>query len=329
MSTLFNRDDAIKKISNHLSLLELSTKNLGLLRLFDQNIIAESFAASLLNEVYDYGLVNLNKIDPTFAATDLGDTNQRIAFQVTYTGKKNHRTKIQTSIDKFVKKQMYQDYDRLLFLFLGPKQKTYKMPFKTGGHLKFNPQSDVLNLGDVIKQLSGLPTQKLQGLSTIVDQEFSLAQAQKQNSLVERPTDSDALEAIRNAFDRPAFQDPFWIESDYAAFEKALTDLIGLLKTGMLNGVSISKPYQDFDDRSISKDVDKVYHKLTAIRRLFNVYKRSGEINTSTNSARFNSPDTSDAFDKFRQDIINQLNLILHSYGIQIVTGITGIPKFP
>ena len=88
---------------------------------------------------------------------------------------------------------------------------------------------------------------------------------------MERPTDSDALEAIRNAFDRPAFQDPFWIESDYAAFEKALTDLIGLLKTGMLNGVSISKPYQDFDDRSISKDVDKVYHKLTAIRRLFNV----------------------------------------------------------
>ena len=54
----------------------------------------------------------------------------------------------------------------------------------------------------------------------------------------------------------------------------------------------------------------------------------SGEINTSTNSARFNSPDTSDAFDKFRQDIINQLNLILHSYGIQIVTGITGIQKF-
>ncbi|MCL4267763.1 MAG: SMEK domain-containing protein [Anaerolineae bacterium] len=169
MSTLFKREEAVKKISNSLALLELSTRNLGLMRLFDQNIVAESFSAELLNLVYGYELINLNSINNTYAATDLGDFANRLCFQVTYTGKQNHRTKIQDSLNKFVILGMHRDFDRCCFLFLGPKQKTYSTPFETNGKIPFDPYKDVFNLEDIVKKLPNLTDSQLDDLVTLVE----------------------------------------------------------------------------------------------------------------------------------------------------------------
>jgi predicted nucleotidyltransferase len=169
VSTLFKREEAVKKISNSLALLELSTRNLGLMRLFDQNIVAESFSAELLNLVYGYELINLNSINNTYAATDLGDFANRLCFQVTYTGQQNHRTKIQDSLNKFVTLGMHRDFDRCCFLFLGPKQKTYSTPFDTNGKITFDPYKDVFNLGDIVKKLLNLTDSQLDDLVTLVE----------------------------------------------------------------------------------------------------------------------------------------------------------------
>ena len=153
MTTLFRKEDALKKVSNSLAVLEVSTRNLGLMRLYDQNILAESFAAKLLNIVYGYDLINLNAISKTYAATDLGDFSGRLCFQVTYTGIQNHRTKIQNSLDKFSKYHMSDDFDRFCFLFLGPKQQTYSTPFTKDESLDFDPYRDILNLGDIVRAI--------------------------------------------------------------------------------------------------------------------------------------------------------------------------------
>lgn len=150
----------------------MSTRNLGLMRLFDQHIIAESFSAKLLNIVFCYDLINLNTTNKTYAATDLGDHKNRISFQITYTSKQNHRVKIQDSLDTFIKRKMYKEFDRLCFLFLGGKQKTYNVPFVTNDLIDFDPYRDVLNLEDIIRELPNLNDDQLSNLVSLMETEF-------------------------------------------------------------------------------------------------------------------------------------------------------------
>ncbi|MBE9106260.1 SMEK domain-containing protein, partial [Nostoc cf. edaphicum LEGE 07299] len=74
-----------KKISDGLAILEFSLENRGLIGLFDQNIVAQSFFAKLLNIIYGYDLINLDTVDKNSPGIDLGDNYRRIAFQVTST----------------------------------------------------------------------------------------------------------------------------------------------------------------------------------------------------------------------------------------------------
>ena len=50
---------------------------------FDINRVAEDLAAVLLNEIYGYRLINLNRREPHHTGIDLGDKHSGIAFQVT------------------------------------------------------------------------------------------------------------------------------------------------------------------------------------------------------------------------------------------------------
>jgi hypothetical protein len=50
---------------------------------FDINRVAEDLAAMLLNEIYGYKLINLNRREPNHTGIDLGDKEEGIAFQVT------------------------------------------------------------------------------------------------------------------------------------------------------------------------------------------------------------------------------------------------------
>jgi hypothetical protein len=82
---MFKQEELLKNITDSLAVLEISIRNRGILNLRDQNIIAESFFAKLLNIIYGYNLINLNSIEKNCPAVDLGDINKRIFFQVTST----------------------------------------------------------------------------------------------------------------------------------------------------------------------------------------------------------------------------------------------------
>lgn len=172
---VLKREILLKKIADSLALLEISTRNRGILRFYDQHIIAETFAAKLLNIFYDYALINLNTIDPNYAATDLGDFHKRLCFQVTYTAKNNHRTKIAESITKFITHRRYEHFDTLKFLFLGPKQKKYTKAFDTKGFFTFSPYSDVINLQDLVDKLPTLTNQQIEKIVRLIDEEFCIS----------------------------------------------------------------------------------------------------------------------------------------------------------
>lgn len=153
---MLKREKFIKNITDGLSWLEISTRRRGKMRLFDQNILAEDFVAKLLNIIYDYNLTNLNTINKTSIGIDLGDLNKRVCFQVTHTSLKNQRGKIQGSITKFIDNKLNKQFDYLKFMFLAPKQKTYRTAFDTKNLFKFDPSEDVLDFDDLISKLPSI-----------------------------------------------------------------------------------------------------------------------------------------------------------------------------
>jgi len=70
--------------------------------------VAEDLSRSLLNEIYDYQLENLNYEKNNYPGIDLGDKENNIGFQVT---SRRDIRKIQDSLEKF-KKIGHEDYSK-------------------------------------------------------------------------------------------------------------------------------------------------------------------------------------------------------------------------
>jgi hypothetical protein len=86
------------------------------------------------------------------------------------------------------------------------------------------------------------------------------------------------LEVYRAAFDRPALQDSFSIEGSMAGFEVALTDLIGLLHKGELNGNIVAKSRHKFGDTRSKDSLEAIYHKVRYLRNDYKLRVKTGEI---------------------------------------------------
>ncbi|WP_375492988.1 SMEK domain-containing protein [uncultured Nostoc sp.] len=166
---MLRQEQLQKKISDGLAILEFSLENRGLIGLFDQNIVAQSFFAKLLNIIYGYDLINLDTVDKNSPGIDLGDNYRRIAFQVTST---KTSAKVQETLRKFFEKERYKQYDNLKILILGKKQKTYKQSFDTREIFTFEAETDIIDLKDLVKQLPSLSLYNLQVLSHLIDAEF-------------------------------------------------------------------------------------------------------------------------------------------------------------
>ncbi|MDD1415058.1 SMEK domain-containing protein [Dolichospermum sp. ST_con] len=169
---MLKREIFLKNITRGLGLLKYTTEYNAELDLYDQNIIAEYFVVKLLNIIYGYNLINLNSKDKLCAAIDLGDYERKLCFQVTSTSLKNHRTKIQETINLFIGNKKYQHFDHLKFLFLGNKQETYRRGFDTQNLFTFDPKKDVINLKDLIRESKSLSDEKLEKLNHLIESEI-------------------------------------------------------------------------------------------------------------------------------------------------------------
>ena len=79
MTAVFIKEDLLKEINYRLSVVVVSTQNLGFLNLFDQNIICEDFFAGLLNTAFGWQLELMEKQQ---TAVDLIDKSRDMLFQV-------------------------------------------------------------------------------------------------------------------------------------------------------------------------------------------------------------------------------------------------------
>lgn len=110
-----NRQVYISKITDHLAWLSRKVEINAANNLTDINVIAEDFFKELLSLALGYDLENINEINPNAAAIDLGDMKNGIAIQVTST---STLKKTRTTVEKFIEKELYKDYSRLIIFNL-------------------------------------------------------------------------------------------------------------------------------------------------------------------------------------------------------------------
>lgn len=207
------REAEIKKIANELARWEVQISNLNSMNLYDANIFSEYTICLLLNTAYDYNLHNINIVQKNFPAIDLGDNYNRVAFQVTST---KSTKKIHNTVESFIAKGLYKDYDQLFILVLGKKQKSYPT-FDTKNHIYFNSNQHIIDFHGLLNHISSLSTPKIEEIAKILNYEnqTTTKQVPKQSSAARLKRNL----ALRNRMKKDLLRDIDRKEWDQAAYE--------------------------------------------------------------------------------------------------------------
>lgn len=164
---MLKKKELLESIAIRLAHLKAYVATVNSIHLFDVNVVAEDFFASLLNEVYGYSLVNLNHSDLNKAAIDLGDSDERVAFQVT---SERTKTKVQKTLDKFVEHGLESEYDTLKILIIGARTGDYPT-LKVPSSISFSGEDDVIDIDGLIKDIGGLDVPKLERIAGLIRRE--------------------------------------------------------------------------------------------------------------------------------------------------------------
>lgn len=155
--SLYKKDKYINNIISGLGRVQNELNMHNATNHYDINIISEDFFAGLLNLIYGYNLKNANHEKKNTEAIDLFDEKNRIAVQVTYN---NDSRKLQETIDKYIKCELYADYKCLIFLLLQNK-KSYEKKFDTKGLFCFDKKRDIMDINDLTAKIKTLDTEIL------------------------------------------------------------------------------------------------------------------------------------------------------------------------
>lgn len=140
-------------VSRLITEVELSTKQGRL----DLNLISEDAWIPILKEVYRCpNLVNLNSKHKNFPGIDLGDEQDRVAFQVTSS---TDIDKVKSTLVQFKKRNFKNAFDELYIFTLRGKQKTYSQAVINkiiGDEIRFDTKKHIIDPGDILAKITGL-----------------------------------------------------------------------------------------------------------------------------------------------------------------------------
>lgn len=136
------------------------------------------------------------------------------------------------------------------------------------------------------------------------------------------------LNLLSECFDRPAFTTPFWREVSIPDFEKAITDTIEVLNTGvhrLRDGTFIKQipSRHDLLDPVVKQRVGKIYKLVVKLRDNFVALKRSKDIkpcecNETDCPVYILSDKACEVMDKTRQQIFDEFQAIKPDFAISI-----------
>jgi hypothetical protein len=170
---VFKRGDHLRSITEGLAWIESSCKLQGVLKLFDNHVLAQHFFCRLLNSVYCLQLKPMDQIQANYPAIDLGDSTSRVAYQITT---ERVAAKVQHTLDKFIEHSLDKRYDDLRILVIGERQATYKSVV-VPAPLQFDCDRNITGIRELSKYIETLDTERLDELQAIFTEELKHAGA--------------------------------------------------------------------------------------------------------------------------------------------------------
>ena len=158
-----DRELGIKTIVEKFAIWERKLGMLSSVNLHDLHLISEHYSKELLNIIFNYSFISANSIQANHPAVDLVDKKNRVAVQVSST---KAGLKIQKTLDAFHQNELFKDYDRLMVLVLGKKQKTYTN-LRIPEGVRFNEKADIIDFDGLLKTINFLPTPSIRRICAI------------------------------------------------------------------------------------------------------------------------------------------------------------------
>ncbi|HHT9107169.1 MAG TPA: SMEK domain-containing protein [Candidatus Wunengus sp. YC63] len=194
---MITRGIIIGKLIDDLSRLQGQIDFRCQVGLTDLNKYCEDFIKEVLNICYGLNLKNLNEDRANEPGLDLGDTKNKIAYQVTSTSTSE---KVNNTLEVITSEQL-KKYENIKVFILGKKQGTYdtvkdKLLKKCSFEI-----SDIMDISDLCRQTISLKYDDLYDLYKLFEKEFQIVitEIEIPNKEGKYPTTlSDKLEIVPN-----------------------------------------------------------------------------------------------------------------------------------
>lgn len=138
-------------IARLITEVELSTQQGRL----DINLISEDAWIPILREVFQCpNLINLNKKKKNFPGIDLGDEQERVAFQVTAT---SNLQKVKKTLSQFKEKNYKNSFDELYIFVITKKQSSYSQQVidkLINDSFEFSVEKNIIDPGDILQKIT-------------------------------------------------------------------------------------------------------------------------------------------------------------------------------
>lgn len=238
---MLKKEMLIKAITRKIIILKDYIKNTNDIGLTDANKIIQSIIAHLLNELDGSKFTDLDNIKSNHPAIDLGDIQAGIGIQVSSS---IDSEKINGTISKMLKYDLFKSYPKLKFFNTREKQRSYKIQAYDQEKIQFNQEIDIMDWNDLIKKISRQDdVEILKKVNNILIDNFETNEDSS-----EHVDDSDGIHMIfkdKDSFDK-------WNED--VSFSQKLPRISINVKTKKPNYLYVVKKYSECFTSQISDD---------------------------------------------------------------------------
>ncbi len=178
------KEEELRLIADMMTTWQFRIHNRKALYFYDINRTAEDISMMLLNEIYQLKLANLNRDHPNVSAIDLGDKENKIAFQIS--SQKDVHKKIIKNLETFVKEHIKTYSAGIRFLFLNveiPPLKESQKKMYAGICPVFDADKHVLTVKDLLREINRIydtAPGRFERIKGILMREFGGVMAQKE-----------------------------------------------------------------------------------------------------------------------------------------------------
>ena len=179
-------------VSRLITEVDLSTKQ----GRQDINLISEDAWIPILKEVYQCpNLINLNKKQRNFPGIDLGDEQDRVAFQVTAS---TNLQKVKKTLSQFRDKNYKNSFDELYIFTITTKQSSYSQDAidkEAQDEFSFSAKTNIIDPGNILEKITSL---RLAAQERLLN-EFKVILGDVQDKLAEQDSNKEIpLKLISN-----------------------------------------------------------------------------------------------------------------------------------